>query len=182
MDRLLQKLRQSACSFIRGERGNIAITAAIFLPVAIGVAAVAVDTGAIYLERRHAQNIVDLTAISVASNLRNAERNARRMLAANGYENVSISVGKWDGKPDRDVRLGNRTALLLELGRYKAEAALDPGDRFVPGPVSAPAAGNPAPSLRSFPGAWFSGSLRQKTGSAVFPDRRTSARIRGRGR
>lgn len=113
--------------------GNIAVAGSLFLSVAIALAAVAVDSGSIYLERRHAQNTADLTAIAVASQLSKAEDIAREMLGANGYKNVSVSLGEWEQPVDTPADLSDLTAVLVEIGRYNADAQLVPEARFVPG-------------------------------------------------
>ncbi|MBO6899920.1 MAG: hypothetical protein JJ864_01125 [Rhizobiaceae bacterium] len=127
---VLVGIARRAC---RSRSGNIAVAGSLFLSVAIGLAAVAVDSGSIYLERRHVQNTADLTAIAVASQLSKAEDIAREMLGANGYKNVTVSLGTWEQPVDTPADVSDLTAVLLEIGRYNADSELRPEVRFVPG-------------------------------------------------
>jgi len=85
---------------------------ALFLGVSVILCALAIDIGSLYLERRTAQGAADLAALAAARDLDRAERAARATLAANGFGDVSLALTK---------------------GRYEADAALAPSERFVPG-------------------------------------------------
>lgn len=95
------------------EDGAIAIIMALFLMVCVSLAAIAVDMGALYLERRTAQGAADLAAMAAAGDLDRAEDAARATLASNGFGDVST--------------------LSVVKGRYEGDAALAPGARFVAG-------------------------------------------------
>lgn len=97
-----------------GDRdGAIGVVLALFLTVAAGACALAIDMGALYLERRTLQGVSDLAAVAAASDLARAEEAAQATLAANGFS---------------DIR-----ALAVTKGRYAADPAVPHGQRFVAG-------------------------------------------------
>jgi uncharacterized membrane protein len=57
---------------------------ALFLPVVLALAALAVDTGWIYLQTRRLQGVADLAAISAANDIARAQLAANATVAANG--------------------------------------------------------------------------------------------------
>ncbi|MCV0396110.1 MAG: hypothetical protein K5872_04975 [Rhizobiaceae bacterium] len=69
--------------FARSRTGNIATMLALFSPVAIGLAAVAVDIGAVHLDRRNAQSLTDIAALVAVSDLPNASGAATASFADN---------------------------------------------------------------------------------------------------
>lgn len=93
--------------------GAIGIVLAAFLTVAVSLSALAVDMGAIYLERRTMQGAADLAAVAAASDLDRADAAARATLAANGF--------------------GAVRALSVTKGRYEPDALVAPGARFEAG-------------------------------------------------
>lgn len=98
---------------VRSESGIIAINAAVMLPLAVACVAMAVDVGAMYLERRTAQGAVDLAAINAAELPDQAETAARSALAANGFSQIG--------------------SLVVTKGRYVADPAVSAHLRFQPG-------------------------------------------------
>ncbi|OWK22361.1 hypothetical protein AJ88_08745 [Mesorhizobium amorphae CCBAU 01583] len=56
---------------VADRRANFAIMTAVSAPVALALAAFAIDEGALFNERRAAQSIVDLAAITAAANINN---------------------------------------------------------------------------------------------------------------
>ncbi len=88
-------------------RGNVAMVAALAGVALVGSAGVAVDTGAVYLASRRVQGAADLAALSAATGL--SAHNARRTVRSNLGKDVKVDVA---------------------FGRYTADAALAPGDRF----------------------------------------------------
>lgn len=87
---------------LRDTSGQFALMTAILAPVAITLAAFAVDAGSLYVEKRQAQALVDLAAITAAANLGKAERAAMVTFADNGAtdaasgENVSVVTGHYN--------------------------------------------------------------------------------------
>ncbi|MDX2290553.1 MAG: TadG family pilus assembly protein [Hyphomicrobiaceae bacterium] len=93
--------------------GNVAIMFAASLPVLFATAAIGVDAGYLFTERRSAQGAVDLAAIAAAADLGNAEAAARATLTAN------------------DV--GDIQSLIVTRGRYVADPGRHHTERFEPG-------------------------------------------------
>lgn len=82
--------------------GQFALMTAILAPVAITLAAAAVDAGSLYVEKRRAQALVDLAAITAAANIGKAEQAALVTFADNGAtdaaseNNVQVITGHYD--------------------------------------------------------------------------------------
>lgn len=114
--------------FISSRRANFAVMTALFTPVAITLAAFAIDEGALYTERREAQSLADLAAIIAAANIDNAEAAVLTTLADNGMTSVTL-LGKGSivqpsvGKPVAEIT----------KGRYVADASLAAQGRFEAG-------------------------------------------------
>ncbi|MBN9005557.1 MAG: hypothetical protein J0H40_09095 [Rhizobiales bacterium] len=97
--------------FVRDNRGNFTIMGAGCMVLVLGCAALGVDVGSIYADRRKSQSAADLAAIVAASNLGNATAAAAATVTQNGYPaNALISVVS---------------------GSYTPDAALSPQARFV---------------------------------------------------
>jgi uncharacterized membrane protein len=97
--------------FRADERGNIAIMGAGLMSLMIGCAALAVDLGTIFADRRRTQSTADLAAIVAASNLSNAVNAATATVVKNNYPADAM--------------------VKLELGTYTANGAVSPQSRFV---------------------------------------------------
>ena len=97
--------------FCRDERGNFAIMGAGLMTLVIGCAALGVDLGSIFADRRRTQSTTDLAAIVAASNLTNATNAASATVVKNNYPASSL--------------------ISVELGTYTASAAITPQARFV---------------------------------------------------
>lgn len=115
--------------FANATEGNVAIMSGVLISMAMTLAAFAVDEGALYLERRDAQNLADLAAIAAASNEGAAGRAAASFLADNGIEQAII----LDGAPDSERPLDEHATVWIEKGRYTPDPGLAPADRFRPG-------------------------------------------------
>ncbi len=110
---MLSKMTSHLGRLVAEKRGSIAILSGVFMTVAMGMSALAIDMGLLYLERRHAQGAVDLAAIAAAASMDTAESMAQRTLSANGVERI------------------NRLDVIR--GRYMANPAIAPDQRFTPG-------------------------------------------------
>jgi tight adherence protein G len=104
--------------FAADERGNFAIMGAGLMTLVIGCAALGVDLGSIFADRRKAQSAADLAAIVAASNLTNATNAASATVVQNNYPASAL--------------------LSVNLGTYTADPTIAPQSRFV-----TPAAGTP---------------------------------------
>ncbi|WP_425987919.1 TadG family pilus assembly protein [Afipia sp. DC4300-2b1] len=114
-------MRNLLLRFAADDRGNIAIMGAASLLLVIACAALGVDVGAIFADKRRTQSATDLAALVAASDLSNASRAAAATVAKNNYPPESL--------------------VAVEPGVYKANASLTPQQRFV-------AAATPANAVR----------------------------------
>ncbi|MGB3448140.1 MAG: pilus assembly protein TadG-related protein [Xanthobacteraceae bacterium] len=97
--------------FCADRRGNIAIMGAGCMMLVMVCAALGVDVGTIFVDRRKTQSAADLAAIVAASNLAKAESAARATVVDNAYPADAL--------------------ISVELGTYTPSAALAPPARFV---------------------------------------------------
>jgi uncharacterized membrane protein len=104
-------MRSTFRRFCNDERGNFAIMAAGLMTLVIGCAALGVDLGSIFADRRRTQSTTDLAAIVAASNLTNATNAASATVTKNNYPASAL--------------------LSVELGTYTANSAISPQARFV---------------------------------------------------
>lgn len=144
---------------VEDRSGHFAMMTAITAPVAIVLAAFAVDAGSLYLEKRRAQSLADLAAISAAANLDKPETAAMTAMTDNGI--ASISLGSLAPEDDEQAMQqpnvsDQRNRIEVERGRYLASDALLPGERFVAGaqPYNAVRVG-----YRTYGTRYFAGSL-----------------------
>jgi uncharacterized membrane protein len=93
------------------QRGNFAIMGASLMTLVIGCAALGVDLGTIFADRRKTQSTTDLAAIVAASNLTNATNAATATVTKNNYPASAL--------------------VSVQLGTYTANAAISPQARFV---------------------------------------------------
>lgn len=93
------------------KQGNIAIMSASLMTLVIGCAALAVDLGTIFADRRKTQSAADLAAIVAASNLSNATNAATATVVKNNYPASAL--------------------VSVQLGTYTANGAVSPQARFV---------------------------------------------------
>lgn len=129
------------------QRANFAVMTALSAPFAIALSAVAVDQGSLYTERRSAQALTDLAAITAAANLDKANAAVLLTLKDNGV--ASAEIGAPGAKPSP-----GKPVVSVVPGRYDATSAL--GSRFVAGgqPFNAVRV-----SLRKIGTLYFGGSL-----------------------
>jgi uncharacterized membrane protein len=104
--------------FKADQRGNIAIMSAGLMTLVIGCAALGVDLGSIFADRRKTQSANDLAAIVAASNLSNATNAALATVTVNNYPASAL--------------------VSVELGTYSANSAISPQARFVTPAVGTP--------------------------------------------
>ncbi len=100
------------------ERGNFAIMGAGLMTMFIGFAALGVDVGSIFADRRRTQSTADLAAIVAASNLTNATNAASATVTKNNFPASAL--------------------VSVELGTYTANAAISAQARFVTPAVGVP--------------------------------------------
>lgn len=103
------------------KRANFAVMTALSAPFAIALSAVAVDQGSLFVERRSAQALIDIAAITAAANIDKAEEAVLLTLKDNGLPSVAVD--------NTGTRPSDASALVaIERGRYSAASAL--GNRF----------------------------------------------------
>lgn len=98
-------------------RGNVSMLLAAAMTMLIATAAMAIDAGTLFLEKRRLQGIADAAALAAASDPATANAGAQAAIDANHHG---------------DVRLRDLTS-----GSYTADTAIAIGDRFQPGGASA---------------------------------------------
>ena len=106
---------RSLRAFLRDRRGNFAVMTALSVPVAVCLAAVAIDEGSLYTERREVQALADLAAISAAANIDKAEDAARTALSDNGLVAIAMDSGASE-EAGSDV-----PRVRVVRGRYTAD-------------------------------------------------------------
>jgi uncharacterized membrane protein len=105
-------------------KANFTVMAALSAPVALALAAVAIDEASIYTERREAQAMVDLAAITAASNITNVNTAVVTTLTDNGMPGVVVQASGQTIEP-----AAGKTVVTVTPGRYVASGA-NVGQRF----------------------------------------------------
>lgn len=108
-------------SITLGEGGAIAVLTAVIFSVLMGLAALAVDVGYLFFQRRHLQGAVDAAALAgawqVAADPGRVQAVVQASLADNGYPGINAGAGN----------------LAISIGTYRPVATLAPGQRFEAG-------------------------------------------------
>ncbi|WP_245429835.1 pilus assembly protein TadG-related protein [Mesorhizobium sp. WSM3859] len=107
---------------------NFAVMTALCTPVAVALTAFAIDEGSLYNERRAAQSIVDLAAITAASNITNARQAVLTTLADNGITSVAVQQQGTDVAPT-----ATKAVVQIVPGRYTGVSTIAAGNRFEAG-------------------------------------------------
>jgi uncharacterized membrane protein len=81
----LAKLRY----FARDRSGNVAIIAALFMVVVMGIAALGVDVGNLFADRRKAQSTTDIAAMVAAGNIPNAANAVAAAISSNNFSSAA---------------------------------------------------------------------------------------------
>ena len=105
-------------------KANFTVMAALSAPVALALAAVAIDEASIYTERREAQAMVDLAAITAASNMTKVNTAVVTTLTDNGMPGVVVQSSGQTIEP-----AVGKTVVTVTPGRYVASGA-NVGQRF----------------------------------------------------
>ncbi|AZO15995.1 hypothetical protein EJ069_15455 [Mesorhizobium sp. M2A.F.Ca.ET.043.05.1.1] len=107
---------------------NFAVMTALCTPVALALTAFAIDEGSLYNERRAAQSIVDLAAITAASNITNAQQAVLTTLADNGITSVAVQQQGTNVAPT-----ASKAVVQVVPGRYTGVSTIAAGSRFEAG-------------------------------------------------
>jgi uncharacterized membrane protein len=148
----MSSTRRSRTTFRRllaDKRANFAVMTALSAPFAIALGAVAVDQGSLFNERRSAQALTDIAAITAAANIDRAEAAVLLTLQDNGVPNAQID-NAGTSQPDAGT-----TLVSVIPGHYDRSAAL--GTRFTAG--GAPPFDAVQVSMRKIGSLYFGGAL-----------------------
>ncbi|BCG81509.1 TadG family pilus assembly protein [Mesorhizobium sp. 113-3-3] len=139
-----------ARSMVGDRKANFAVMTALSAPVALALAAVAIDEASIYTERRQAQAMVDLAAITAASNINNVNTAVVTTLTDNGMPGVVVQASGQTIAP-----AVGKTVVTVTQGRY-ASSTTNVTQRFQPGvtPYNAVRV-----TLAKIPARYFASSL-----------------------
>ena len=145
-------------TFGNSTSGHFAMMTALTAPVAIVLAAFAVDAGSLYLEKRNAQAMTDLAAIAAAANLDDAQQAALATMTGNGITGITLGALSPDDEqqqPGGITSSGKGKWLLVQRGRYTSSGDLEPDRRFVVGaePYNAARVGYTTFGTRYFAGS-----------------------------
>lgn len=117
---------------VRDNSGQFALLTAFMTPVAIILAAFAVDAGSLYVEKREAQGRVDLAAITAAANLPRASEAARLTMSDNGVTSIVTAQADAYGKPVFSSGIAD-DQIVAVTGNYRGAPGIAPELRFVAG-------------------------------------------------
>lgn len=124
-------MRHALMRFVDATSGNLATLTALSAPVALVLAALAIDSGALYVERRSLQSLADLAAITAADNIGVAETAAKTFLQGNGFIADSVEDA-LNGDDEIGISDGSGCGVGIIRGRYRADPSLAPSKRFEP--------------------------------------------------
>lgn len=148
---LQRRIGRTLRSMLGDLRGNFTVMTALSAPVALALAAFAIDEGSIYVERREAQAMTDLAAITAASNMTNIEAAVVTTLGDNGMPGIIVKKAGQTVVPT----LG-KTIVSVTPGRYSAASSLSVGQRFEAGKTPYNAV---HVALNKIPARYFASSL-----------------------
>ncbi|WP_296746165.1 TadG family pilus assembly protein [Mesorhizobium sp.] len=126
--RLQTRMVRLARSMIGDKKANFAVMAALSAPVALALAAFAIDEASIYNERRTAQAMTDLAAITGASNITDIQNAVVTTLKDNGMPGIIVQ------QPGQTVTpTAGQTVVAITPGQYTAASTTAVGQRFQAG-------------------------------------------------
>ncbi|WP_245319297.1 pilus assembly protein TadG-related protein [Mesorhizobium temperatum] len=145
------RIGRVARSMLGDLKANFTVMTALCAPFALALAAFAIDEGSIYVERREAQSLVDLAAITAASNINNIEAAVVATLGDNGMPGIVVQKAGQTIAP----ALG-KTVVSVTAGRYSPESSLGVDKRFEAGKTPHNAV---HVTLKKIPARYFASSL-----------------------
>ncbi len=116
-----------AVDFSRARPGNVATLTALTMPIAIAFAAVTIDQASLNAQRRQAQSVTDLAALSAATNLASPEQAAASAFSDNGMPAAIVSPVQAVLDPVAPL---SGPAIVVTSGRYTPQRQLAPAQRF----------------------------------------------------
>ncbi|WP_292045183.1 pilus assembly protein TadG-related protein [Mesorhizobium sp.] len=145
------RIGRAARSMLGDLKANFTVMTALCAPFALALAAFAIDEGSIYTERREAQAMTDLAAITAASNINNIEAAVVTTLGDNGMPGIVVQKAGQTIAP----ALG-KTVVSVTAGRYSPESSLGVDKRFEAGKTPYNAV---HVALKKIPARYFASSL-----------------------
>ncbi|PSM18275.1 TadG family pilus assembly protein [Nitratireductor sp. StC3] len=120
-----KRLRRAA-GFLTDRKGNLATMSAFLAPLALAMAAFAIDAGALYNEKREVQTLADIAAIAGARRLDAAEDAVIAALRDNRLGSITVIR---DGEHP-DIPAAGENLLTVETGLYTPDPDLPVSVRF----------------------------------------------------
>lgn len=122
---------RSLARFWRDRAGNFATMTALAFPVLLVGAGLTLDAATLYVQKRDLQSVTDIAALTAAGNIAKAPQAAAVTLADNGITPVETV----DAATAATMRAQNSltNSLLVQLGRYEADASKPLAQRFTAG-------------------------------------------------
>ncbi|MBX3568948.1 MAG: hypothetical protein KF914_12880 [Rhizobiaceae bacterium] len=102
---------------------------AMLAPASLVLAAIAIDFGALYTQRRELQSLADLSAISAAAHLDSMQPAVLATLSDNGRPSAAVISGPFSVAG----RTGGQVEVRLQPGHYTGSAGIAAASRFVAG-------------------------------------------------
>ena len=130
----MPRFARAALRALKERSGNVAVMAGILLPVVLLAAVFGVDEGSLYFERREAQAVTDLAAVTAAANMARANTAATLTMADNRLADVRLVDRATMSAP---MGASEAPQLLVEPGRYIGDPAIEAAQRFTPGATPA---------------------------------------------
>jgi uncharacterized membrane protein len=125
--KLVESALRRAADFSRARPGNVATLTALTMPVVVAFAAVTIDQASLNAQRRQAQSVTDLAALSAAANLANAEQAAASTFSDNDMAAAIVSPVQTVLDPQAPL---TGPAIVVTSGRYTPQKQLPPAQRF----------------------------------------------------
>ncbi len=114
--------------FLSNNQGGVAIIAAAALTGGVGLAALAVDLGSVYLQSRRLQGVADLAALAAAADLDRADRAASATVEVNpvgGTVAVQVAKGRYDAQQAAAAQRFQSGATTPDAARVTVEGQAD---------------------------------------------------------
>jgi len=118
----------SSRGFLSNNQGGVAIIAAAALTGGVGLAALAVDLGSVYLQSRRLQGVADLAALAAAADLDRADRAASATVEVNpvgGTVAVQVAKGRYDAQKAAAAQRFQSGATTPDAARVTVEGQAD---------------------------------------------------------
>jgi uncharacterized membrane protein len=138
-------MQQAFHAFLRSDKGNVAITSAICLPIVLGALALGVDYGSLTLQQQELQTTADLAAITAAATPGSPENGVLAYASLNGRNIAVLKNGQLLNKgatiafDPATVFTKFEAYAVVNAGTYQANAAVAVADRFKTGAAPADA-------------------------------------------